>query len=78
MYLNPLSSSSQWNLPCHVFTSYLDPTISSKFHLPINGFFQYFPHVPKQLIILRLGEACVSAKNLSRICNCRGKLREIV
>ena len=78
MYLNPLSSSSQWNLLCHVFTSYLDPTISSKFHLPINGFFQYFPHVPKQLITLGLGEVCVSAKNLSRICNCRGKLREIV
>ena len=24
MYLNPLSSSSQWTSPCHVFTNYLD------------------------------------------------------
>ena len=82
MYLNPPSSSYQRTSSSHVFTSYLDPVISSKLHPPINGFFQCFPHVPKLLSTLRLGEISVWAKNLSRICNLRGrsrgKLREIV
>ena len=82
MYLNPSSSSYQRTSSSHVFTSYLDLIISSKLHPPINGFFQCFPHTPKLLSTLRLGEISVWAKNLSRICNwrgrSRGKLREIV
>ena len=81
MYLNPSSSSSQRTLTSLVFTTYLDPTISSKLHPPINGFFQYFSHAPKLLSTLKL-EVSVQDKNLSRICNwkgkSRGKLREIV
>ena len=73
IYLNPSSSNSQWVSSSHVFTSYLDPAINSKLHQPINGFFQYFPSAPKQLTTLRLGEVCVWAKNLSRICNWRGR-----
>ena len=34
LYLNPLSSSSQWTSPSHFFTSYSNPTISSKLHPP--------------------------------------------
>ena len=82
MYLNPPSSSYQRTSSSHVFTSYLDPVISSKLHPPINGFFQCFPHAPKLLSTLRLDEISVWAKNLSRICNwrgrSRGKLRKIV
>ena len=82
MYLNPLSSSYQWDSPSHVFTSYLDPAISSKLHPPIDGFFQCFPHIPKLLSTLKLSEISVWAKNLSRICNWRGrnrgKLKEIM
>ena len=69
MYLNPSSSSYQRTSSSHVFTSYLDLIISSKLHPPINGFFQCFPHTPKLLSTLRLGEISVWAKNLSRICN---------
>ena len=75
MYLNPLSSSFQWTSPSHIFTSFLDPAISSKLHLPINGFFQCFSQAPKQLTTLRLGEVCVWAKNLLRIWNWRDKSR---
>ena len=75
MYLNPLSSSSQRASPSHFLASYLDLAISSKLHLPINGFFLYFPHAPKLLSTLRLGEVSVQTKNLSRICNWRGKSR---
>ena len=71
MYLNPPSSSSQWTSLSLVFTSYSDLAISSKLHPPINDFFQYFPHAPKLLLTLRLGEVSVWAKNLSRICNWR-------
>ena len=82
MYLNPPSSSYQRALQSLVFTSYPDPVISSKLHPPIDYFFQCFPHVPKLHLVLRLGEVSVWAKNVSRICNCRGrckgKLREIV
>ena len=82
MYLNPPSSSYQRASPGHVFTSYLDSIVSSKLHLPINGFFQCFPHAPKLPSTLRLGEVSVWAKNLYMICNWRGrkkgKLREIV
>ena len=39
MYFNPPSSSYQWVSRSHVFTSYPDPAISSKLHLPINDFF---------------------------------------
>ena len=46
MYLNPLSFSSQQSSPSHVFTNYSNSAISSKLHLPINGFFQCFPHAP--------------------------------
>ena len=53
IYLIPTSSSSQRVSPSHVFTSYLDPTISSKLHPPINGFFQCFPQAPKQLTTLK-------------------------
>ena len=82
MYLNLPSYSSQQTSPSHVFTSYLDPAICSKLHPPTNGFFQCFPHTPKLLSTLRLGKVSVWAKNLSKICNwrgrSRGKLREIV
>ena len=82
MYLNLSSSSYQRTSLSHVFTSYPNPAINSKLHPPINGFFQYFPHTPKLLSTLRLGEVSVWAKNLSKICNwrgrSRGKLREIV
>ena len=47
MYLNPLSSNFQWTSPSHIFTSYLDPAISSKLHLLVNGFLQYFPTCTK-------------------------------
>ena len=62
MYLNPLSSNYQRASCSHVFTSYLDLAISSKLHLPIDGFFQYFPYAPKLLSTLRLGEENVWAK----------------
>ena len=55
-YLNPPSSSSQRTSQSHFFISYPNPKISSKLHLLINGFFQYFPHAPKLLSTLRLGE----------------------
>ena len=75
-------SSYQRTSSSHVFTSYQDPAISSKLHLPIKGFFQCIPCAPKFLSTLRLGEISVWAKNLSRICYWRGrssgKLREIV
>ena len=58
-----------------VFTSYPNPTISSKLHPPINGLFQCFPHAPKLLFILRFGEVCVWTKNLSRMYNWRGRSR---
>ena len=75
MYLNPPSSSYQQTSLSYVFTSYLNPAISSKLHPPINGFFQCFPHAPKLLSTLRLGEVSAWAKNLSRICNWRGRSR---
>ena len=82
MYLNPLSSSYQWTSPSHVFTSYSDCAISFKLHPPIDGLFQCLPLAPNPLLTLKLGEVSVWAKNLSRICNLRGrsrgKLREIV
>ena len=82
MYLNSPSSSYQPTSQSHVFTSHLDPAISSKLHPPIDDFFLYFPHAPKLLSTLKLGEVSVWAKNLSIICNLRGrsrgKLREIV
>ena len=82
MYLNPSSSSYQRASPSHVFISYPDPVISTKLHPPIDGFLQYFPHTPKLLSTLRLSEVSIWVKNLSRICNwrgrSRGKLREIV
>ena len=65
MYLNPQSSSYQWALLSHVFISYLDHAVSSKLHLPINSLFQCFPHAPKLLSTLRLGEVSVWVKNLS-------------
>ena len=82
MCLNPPSSSSQRTSSSLVFIRYLNSTINSKLHPPINDFFQYFPHASKLLSTLRLGEISVQIKNLSRICNQRGrsrrKLREIV
>ena len=74
-YLNPPSSSYQQASPSHVFTSYLDPAISSKLYLLIDGFFQYFPHEPKLHSAFRLGEVSVWTKNLSRMCNWRGRSR---
>ena len=59
IYLNPPSSSSQRTSPSLVFTSFPDPALSSKLHLPINGFFQYFSDTPKLLLTLRLGEVNV-------------------
>ena len=56
LYLNPPNSSYQLTSPSHFFTNYPDPAISSKLHLPINGFFQYFTHAPKLLLTLILGE----------------------
>ena len=76
MYLNPTSCSYQWASWSHVFISYLDPAISSKLHPPTNDFFECFPYAPKLLSTLRLGEISVQAKNLSRICNQRGRSRE--
>ena len=81
-YLNPPSSSSKRTSPNLIFTSYSDLVISSKLHPPITGLFQCLPHSPKLISTLRLGKVSVWAKNLSRICNWRGrskeKLREIV
>ena len=71
MYLNSPSFSYQWASLSHVFTSYPDPTINSKLHLPIDGFFQYFPLAPT----LKLGEVSIWNKNLSRMCNWRGRSR---
>ena len=73
MYLNPLSSNYQRASPSYIFTSYLDPTVSSKLHPPIDGFFQYFPHAPKLLSTLRLGKVSVWAMNLSMMCNWKGR-----
>ena len=73
MYLNPPSSSYQRASWSYVFTSYPDPTISSKLHPPLKGFFQCFPYAPKLLSTLSLGEVSVWAKNLSRICRWRGR-----
>ena len=73
--LTPPNYSSQRTSPSLIFTSYLNPTISSKLHPPINCFFQCFPHTSKLLSTLRLGEVSVWAKNLSRICNWRGRSR---
>ena len=82
VYLNPQSSSYQRASSSLIFTSYPDPTISSRLHPPIDGFFQCFPHVPKLHSALKLGEVSVWKKNLSRFCNwrgrSRGKLRKIV
>ena len=75
MYLNPPSSSYQRVSWSHVFTSYLDPAINSKLHLPLNSFFQCFPHAPKLLSILRMDEVSVWAKNRSRMCRLRGRSR---
>ena len=75
MYLNPSSSNYQRASPSYIFTSYLDPAISSKLYLLIDGFFQYFPHEPKLHSAFRLGEVSVWAKNLSRMCNWRGRSR---
>ena len=74
MYLNPLNSIYQWASQSHVFTSYLNLTISSKLHPPINGFFQCFPYAPK-LSTLILGEINVQTKNLSRKWRWRGRSR---
>ena len=68
-YLNPRNSNYQRTSLSHVFTSYPNPAISSKLHPPIDGFFHYFPHAPKLLSTLRLGEVSIWAKNLSKICN---------
>ena len=65
MYLKPPSSNYQRASQNHVFISYLDHAVSSKLHLPINSLFQCFPHAPKLLSTLRLGEVSVWAKNLS-------------
>ena len=73
MYLNPLSFCYQQVSQTHVFTSYPDPAISSKLHLPLNGFFQCFPYASKLISTLGLGEVSVWAKNLSRMCRWRGK-----
>ena len=73
MYLNPLSSSYQQNSWTHVFTSYLDPAISSKLHPPINDFFRCFPYAPKLLSTLRLGQVSVWTKNFLRMCRWRGR-----
>ena len=62
MYLNPPSSNYQQALQSHVFTSYLDPTISSKLRPPIDVFFQYFSYAQKLLSTLRLGEVNIWAK----------------
>ena len=62
MYLNPPSFSYQRASWSHVFTSYTDPAISSKLHLPIDGFFQYLSYAPKLLSTLKLGEVNVWAK----------------
>ena len=82
MHLNPPSFSYQRASSSLVFTIYPDPEISSKLHPPIDGFFQCFRHAPKLHLALRLDEVIIWAKNLSRICNwrgrSRGKLREIV
>ena len=75
MYLNPPSSSYQQASPSHVFTSYLNLAISSKLYLLIDGFFQYFPHEPKLHSTFRLSEVSVWTKNLSRMCNWRGRSR---
>ena len=75
MYLNPPNSIYQRVSQSHVFTSYSNPTISFKLHLPINGFFQYFPYASKLLSTLRMGEVKVWAKNLSRMCKLRGRSR---
>ena len=76
MYLNPQSSNYQRASWSHVFTSYPDPAVSSKLHLPMNDFFQCFPHAPKLLSTLKLDEVSVWAKNLSMMCRWRGKSRE--
>ena len=39
LYLNPPSFSSQQTSPSLIFTSYPDPTVSTKLQFPINGFF---------------------------------------
>ena len=76
MYLNPPSFSYQRASWSHVFTSYPDPTMSSKLHPSINGFFQCFPYAPKLLLTHRLDEVSVWAKNLSKMCRQGGRSRE--
>ena len=82
MYLNPLSSCYQQDSWSHVFTSCSNPTISSKLHPSLNGFFQCFLYAPKLLSTLRMGEVSIQAKNLLRMCRQRsrskGNFREMV
>ena len=52
LYMNLSSCSSQRTSPSHFFTSYPNPTINSKLHLPIDGFFQCFSQAPKPLSTL--------------------------
>ena len=73
MTLNLPSSYYQWASRSHVFTSCPNPVISSKLHLPLNGFFQCFPYAPKLLSTLKMGKISVWAKNFSRMCRWRGK-----
>ena len=76
IYLNSSSSNYQRASRSHIFTNYPNPAISSKLHLPLNDFFQYFPYTPKLLPTLRIGEVSVWAKNLSRMCKWRDRRRD--